>query len=833
MKTSNSTDSIDRAEPQTGVHLLMACIASIFGVLVSLAALAMSWELWTIPLMAAGSLAVWWMHIGRAGSERLYEYLCSGLLLVEIFYYGVHVESLFELPVPVCILLLLFSLLDRKWPLYLTIGIYVSEMMYHILFIQIRGLGLRGQDIVRVGLGAAGTLCAMVISAYCVNRRKEEKERFVHMLSQLEAAGKQNADFLSNMSHELRTPINMVNGISEVILGKDISPELKKDVQSVQMAGRRLSAQINNILDYTEIVGGTLTASKESYMISSVVNDLITMTAMQNNTHGLEIVFDVDTRIPSVLIGDAEKITRILKIVLENAIKFTEDGGINVRIGFRSEKYGVNLDIDICDTGIGMTASQLLQIYNDFYQADSGSRLYAGGLGLGIPIARGLLRSMGGFIHCESKDQQGLQVHITIPQGVGEDAPCITVENPERFCIACYFKADKYRSEVRGYYDVMLQHMAEGLGIEGYRAYHPADLENLRRNHELTHVIIGQVEYEENRARYEDLARVLSVIVIAEKSFVLPRESRLLVLRKPFFTLSVANLLGGQAEGTGENPAAEKSLSCEGIRALAVDDEEMNLMVAKGILGRYGMEVDTCLSGRAAVEQCTNTVYDLIFLDHMMPGMDGVETLKRIRELGGGSYRNLPIIALTANTVSGAREMFKREGFTEFVPKPIERSALERVLRRVLPENVGIPAGAAPEKIPAAGEALPVEEPFAVLRQAGIHVETGLDYSGGDEEFYWEVLKMFCEQSADKREEIISLYEAENWADYAVKVHALKSTSLTIGAELLSDQAKALEQAGKEKNVAYIRKNHFPVLGQYKKVCESIRSCIGGENISC
>ena len=149
------------------------------------------------------------------------------------------------------------------------------------------------------------------------------------------------------------------------------------------------------------------------------------------------------------------------------------------------------------------------------------------------------------------------------------------------------------------------------------------------------------------------------------------------MIHKPFSALSVANLLNGETgeRGFAEDQAAgRKPFTCVGVRALAVDDEEMNLVVAKGVLGSYGIQVDTCLSGREAVAQCGSTPYDIIFLDHMMPGFDGVETLKKIRELHNGMYQDIPVIALTANTVSGAREMFRSEGFTEFVPKPIERT---------------------------------------------------------------------------------------------------------------------------------------------------------------
>ena len=200
------------------------------------------------------------------------------------------------------------------------------------------------------------------------------------------------------------------------------------------------------------------------------------------------------------------------------------------------------------------------------------------------------------------------------------------------------------------------------------------------------------------------------------------------------------------------------------------------------------------------------------------------------------------MIALTANTVSEAREMFRGEGLTEVVPKPIERTVLERVLCRVLPkrfiqysEGLGeenppmeeqaqaVPVQA-PEagSEPAGGTQAPADGPAAPydrLAQAGVDVEMGLNYCCGDEDFFKDMLRMFRDQSGDKKAEIISLYEAANWADYAVKVHALKRTSLTIGAEALSAQAKELEMAGKRGDEAYILARHPDLLRAYKALC--------------
>ena len=498
---------------------------------------------------------------------------------------------------------------------------------------------------------------------------------------------------------------------------------------------------------------------------------------------------------------------------------------------------------------------------------------------------------MGGFIHFESDGQQGLHAHIAIPQGVADDSPAIVLSNADELCIACYFRPEKYScDEVRRYYDKLILSLVDGLGIEGYQAHNFEGLLKLQRTCKLTHVFIAQAEYEENHSYYEELAETLRVVVIAEKDFMLHRASRLLIIHKPFSALSVVNLLNGEVKENGfeeAQAAGRRPFTCEGVRVLAVDDEEMNLVVAKGVLGSYGMQVDTCLSGREAVERCSQNSYDIVFLDHMMPGFDGVETLQFIREIDDGAYQELPVIALTANTISGAREMFRSEGFTEFIPKPIERAVLERVLRRVLPkdriqygaeptipdspeEGIQASAGTSTDEtkqqttIPSrddrsgafgqeeneTGAAMPdasgtetdvpdaagsdgsVSEendsaqgsvlPRARLVQAGINVEMGLDYCCGEEEFYLEMLRMFSSQGEEKAAEITSLYETENWNDYAVKVHALKSTSLTIGAEVLSGRAKELELAGKREDVEYIRQNHSELLHMYQEVCESM-----------
>ncbi len=838
-------------EEKTSRHLLLAVIITVLSSILSLVTLVMAWEFWMILLVTAGCFSIWILHIAKLGSDTFYENLCAGLMLTEFFFFGVHESSLFDIPAVACILALALFMLNKKWILHMIAALYVLELLYHGLILHTISSQMGHRDIVRLCLGAVMTFGGIALARYWINQRNIQRKWYEHIFEELETTGKQNAVFLSNVSHELRTPINMVIGISEVALARELPPDIRADMSSIKLAGKRLSNQINNMLDYTEILEGTLTPAKNEYMITSVLNDVITMTALQSNRQHLEMVFDIDPHIPAVLIGDAEKISHVLKILVENSIKFTEEGGINIRIKYRHENYGINLVIDICDTGIGMTDSQLTQMYDVFYQADTGSSRLAGGLGLGLPIAQGLLNSMGGFIHFNSEENQGLSAHIVIPQGVVDEQPCIVLNHADQLCIACYFRPEKYVcDEVRGYYDGLIYNLMHGLGIQGYQAHNFETLLKLQRSYKLTHVFIAQSEYDENREYYEELTNTLCVVVIAERDFTLSKESRLLVIHKPFSALSVANLLNGAMgeRGFAEDQAAgRKPFTCVGVRALAVDDEEMNLVVAKGVLGNYGIEVDTCLSGKEAIAQCSSVSYDIIFLDHMMPGYDGVETLKRIRELRNGMYQDLPVIALTANTVSGAREMFRNEGFTEFVPKPIERTVLERVLRKVLPkgciqysvtsENTEKPMKKLAEAVRSVStdnpeQSKPTETPVPTadvsalpydrLVRAGVNVEMGLDYCAGDEDFYREMLRLFSTQGAEKRAEIAALYESANWTDYAIKVHALKSTSLTIGAEALSAQAKELELAGKRGDADFIREHHRALLCAQEELCVQI-----------
>ena len=249
-----------------------------------------------------------------------------------------------------------------------------------------------------------------------------------------------------------------------------------------------------------------------------------------------------------------------------------------------------------------------------------------------------------------------------------------------------FFQFEKYdHPAVRDYYNSMVLNIVKGLGVQMHRVNNAANLKLLYNSVHLTHLFIAEDEYNDNVDLIESLAKEMVVAVVANEGMVLPKNSHVKVLEKPFYCFPVVSILNSTVDSKEERV---KKLRCDGVRALVVDDESMNLVVAKSIFGRYGMKVTTVTSGQESIDICREKVFDIIFMDHMMSGMDGVEAMKRIRTDVSGLNGSIPIVALTANAMSSAKQMFLSEGFDGFVSKPIEIEELERVLKQVLPKSL-------------------------------------------------------------------------------------------------------------------------------------------------
>lgn len=534
------------------------------------------------------------------------------------------------------------------------------------------------------------TIMCMAIQYRIFDYKRKQRE----LLIRAEKANRAKSDFLANMSHEIRTPMNAIMGMCELVLNeKDLSDDVRDNCSNIHLSGRNLLSIINDLLDFSKIESGKMELVCEPYQLASMLNDVINMAMARKGDKQIELVVDCNPNIPDKLYGDEIRIRQIIINLLTNAIKFTQKGGVLFRIGYRKESYGINLIFTVKDSGIGIKKKNLGKMFQSFSQVDTRRNRAIEGTGLGLAISKQLVKKMGGIIHVDSVYGQGTEFTVVLPQKVVEEEPIIRLFDPEHTKILCYIHFGKFDHPfVTKRYAQLLEHMEHDFGI-GCRSCD--SLEEVKRelgsDTEYTHLFLARDEYLEAREYFEELAEKMTITIVQERQNRIDVGKNMRNIYKPFYSLSVGNVINGEKlsfNAGNESPKLGR-FHAPGAKILVVDDNVMNLKVALGLLKPYQMTILTAQSGPEAIEMVKkNHDYHIVFMDHMMPGMDGVEAVHAIRQLPGEYFQRVPIVALTANAVNGAREMFLSEGFQGFVTKPIEMSAMERTLRRLLPEEL-------------------------------------------------------------------------------------------------------------------------------------------------
>ncbi len=294
-----------------------------------------------------------------------------------------------------------------------------------------------------------------------------------------------------------------------------------------------------------------------------------------------------------------------------------------------------------------------------------------------------------------------------------------------------------------------------------------------------------------------------------------------------------AEPIGSFRTDSGQRPDEAKpyheSFRAPDARILIVDDTRMNLTVAVGLLSRTQIRIDTAVSGAEAVESARSTPYDLILMDQRMPAMDGSDTLRRIRGQEDGANRETPVICMTADAVQGAKERYLAEGFTDYLSKPIDYKALGEIMIRYLPREK---IAALPGEEPGAGKPEKAEnrDGDRLLAEAGILKEDGLRFCRGDEDLYRAILEEYLAGAEEKARNIQQCYEAEDWKNYCILVHALKSSSRTIGARELSAAAAEMEKASSEGDAETVRKSHDRMMRMYSGLAQALAGYPGGDS---
>ena len=665
------------------VDVFVMAVVTIAYIGLTVETILLQWEFWVVPLLLIGVISLWVVYIpGKILREDMRSLLFVFGMLAG-FFHGVHKTSIFDIVVVVAIMLTVYSSFDHVYMLNLILVEFIVLMLMQVYMNHGNDLtDVNALLVSRIILHSSAVLCIYIFCRLMTKRRNTGREQIQKKEIESQNDKRDMEDFLANISHELRTPVNVVNGMSQIVLKK----EKIKEVEAIHSAGLRLSHQIEDIQDYMEIKRNEIILEEDKYMTMSLIHDVVANYHLMTDRDDLEFVVDMDPRVPSMMKGDIKKIHKVFRHLLSNAIKFTKKGGILIKVSAITREYGINLIIEVSDTGLGMTRKDISSVSNGMYQANKKRNRSTGGIGIGLPIVYGFVHKMGGVVKIDSTKRVGTTVMISLPQEIVEPSNCLSLRDDFEGDILFFTDPGKYKVPlIREFYKSMAVNIAMGLGVRLFSASTQKEADTLIAKLNVTHIFMGQEEYEQNSKYMEELCEKGYVVAVsAFRGFEPAKNSRIKVMPKPLYGIPIVRILNN--EDVRENEERIHKLSFAGLTALVVDDEPMNLVVASGLLREYKLYSDTAQSGKEAISMYEKEPYDVIFMDHMMPEMDGVEAMKRLRDIADRTERSPIIIALTANALSGAREMFMNEGFDGFIAKPINVSDFEHVMRNLIPD---------------------------------------------------------------------------------------------------------------------------------------------------
>ncbi len=650
-----------------------------------------------------------------------------------------------------------------------------------------------------------------------ITERRQAEEASRKAMVEAEVANQSKSEFLANMSHEIRTPVNAITGMALLALRANPDARQRTYLTKIDIAARRLLGIMNDILDVSKIEAGKLTLECITFSLDEVLKNVRDIVGEPAARKRLPLIFTVAPDIPKYLVGDPLRLSQILINLINNAIKFTDQGEIVVKVMITDVKPDAGypapgedlklLKFSISDTGIGMTPPQMANLFQAFNQADNSVTRKYGGTGLGLAISKQLAELMGGAVWVESEFGVGSTFYFTTAFRVAAEAPQQQIRAPlsdlQRKSVLVVDDSSANR------HSLVATLRANGLEARGVASGEEA-LSALAGHSEADEPFdlvlmdwrlpgMNGIETARRIKSSRSLGKIPAIVMVSvferhevmselnglelEGFLVCPvAESQLIeTIGKVFGTRP-----GGQAEAGQAAPA--KTARLAGRHVLLVEDNDFNRDIASEVLAELGIVFTVAVNGREAVDLVATQPFDLVLMDIQMPVMDGLTATTLIR--ADGRFRSLPILAMTAHAMSGDRERSLGAGMNDHITKPISFDELTMSLIQWMPAGA---AGPSPEAAPALVN-LPADDGIPD-RLPPFDIPAALLRNNGKPKLIRKLLLTFHERYANVIAELKGNL-GENKDEEAQRlVHSLKSLAAALEANQLADAAFGVEKA--------------------------------------